>query len=102
MFSHPVYQYLQARYQLNGKSVHWEPEEMPSAESWQELEALLKEHPAKWMVWEGEPTTEIVERLRQFGVDSVMYDPCGNRPHQGDFIVNMGKNVKALSEALSR
>lgn len=29
LFSHPVYQYLVWGYGLNGRSVHWEPDEMP-------------------------------------------------------------------------
>jgi len=48
--SHPVYQYLQRRYQLNLKSVHWEPDEYPNPEKWLELAKILKEHPASLMI----------------------------------------------------
>ena len=50
--SHPVYDYLSQRYGLNMKSVHWEPDEFPSDAHWSELRAMLKKHPAKWMIWE--------------------------------------------------
>lgn len=50
LFSHPVYQYLERAYGLNGKSLHWEPHEMPSAEQWAEAETLVSDHPAPWMI----------------------------------------------------
>ena len=37
VFSHPVYQYLAARYQLDGVSVHWEPGEAPGTSAWIEF-----------------------------------------------------------------
>ncbi|MCK5511988.1 MAG: zinc ABC transporter substrate-binding protein, partial [Thermodesulfovibrionia bacterium] len=51
--SHPVYQYFARRYGLNIKSVHWEPDEIPSNGKWIELRNILKKHPAQWMIWEG-------------------------------------------------
>ena len=55
VFSHPVYQYLIARYNLNGRQVHWEPDVEPDAKMWSELGHLLDHHGAEWMIWEGEP-----------------------------------------------
>ena len=94
--SHPVYQYLAARYGLNLESVHFEPDEVPDAEAWRELETLLAEHPARWMLWEGEPLPETVARLRELGVESVVFDPCGNTPDDGDFLSVMRDNLAAL------
>ncbi|MEL6385057.1 MAG: metal ABC transporter substrate-binding protein, partial [Cyanobacteria bacterium J06626_18] len=51
--SHPVYDYFAERYGLNLQSVLWEPESFPEEEQWTELEAMLAEHPAAWMMWEG-------------------------------------------------
>lgn len=96
LFSHPVYQYLARRYGLNAKSVHWEPDETPSAEQWEQLAELLKDHPAKWMVWEGTPEESISSRLAQMGIRSVIFDPCGNRPEQGDYLEAMHRNAEAL------
>jgi zinc transport system substrate-binding protein len=94
--SHPVYDYLAQRYGLNIKSVHWEPGEMQGAAQWKELETLLKEHPANWMIWEGEPLVETVGKLKARGLESVVFNPCGNIPEQGDFLSVMRRNVKNL------
>jgi zinc transport system substrate-binding protein len=97
--SHPVYQYLARRYQLNLQAVHWEPEEVPGEEALGELRELLKEHPATVMIWEGEPAAASVALLKKLGIESLVFDPCGNRPETGDFSAVMETNVKAL-EAL--
>ena len=94
--SHPVYDYLAARYGLSLRSVLWEPETFPDEEQWAELESLLAEHPAEWMIWEGDPLPESVERLRQLGVESVVFDPAGNVPEDGDFLTVMQTNLENL------
>lgn len=94
--SHPVYQYLARRYGLNLHSVLWEPDEAPTPQQWAELERLLKDHPARWMLWEAEPAPETASRLRALGVESVVFDPCANRPASGDFLSVMGGNAKRL------
>jgi len=96
VFSHPVYQYFDARYKLNSKSVHWEPDETPTEAMWAELKELLTGHPAQWMIWEGDPTAETVAGLKKLGVDSVVFDPCGNTPPSGDFISAMRGNLGNL------
>jgi len=93
LFSHPVYQYLEKRYGLNGTSVHWEPDQAPNLD---ELRHLLEHDGASWMVWEGEPLPETVASLESLGVQSVVYDPCGNPPDQGDFMTVMTANAAAL------
>lgn len=97
--SHPVYDYLSRRYGLNIKSVHWEPDEFPSNVQWSELRAMLKKHPAKWMIWEGEPMKESTERLKAVGVNSLVFDPCGNIPDQGDFMSVMRRNCENIKPA---
>jgi zinc transport system substrate-binding protein len=93
LFSHPVYQYLERRYEFNGVSVHWEPDQAPKLE---ELKRLLADHPAKWMVWEGEPLADTVQALEAIGVGSVVFDPCAKRPESGDFMSVMDGNAAAL------
>ena len=80
--SHPVYEYFARRYGLNIISVHWEPEQVPGEEQWVELQSILKDHPAKWMIWEGEPDPVSVARLESMGINSLVFDPCGNAPGQ--------------------
>jgi zinc transport system substrate-binding protein len=97
--SHPVYDYFARGYGLNIISVHWEPDEIPTTEQMLELHSILKDHPAKWMIWEGEPVEESGERLQAVGMQSVVFDPCGNEPDQGDFMSVMRQNVQNLKAA---
>ncbi len=96
--SHPVYDYFARGYGLNMRSVHWEPDEIPMTEQMLELHSILRDHPAKWMIWEGEPVEESVKRLKAIGLQSVVFDPCANAPDQGDFMSVMRQNVENLKE----
>ncbi len=96
IFSHPIYQYLQKRYGINGRSVHWEPDEMPNRVMWAELPPLLVDFHAKWMIWEEKPMPEIVTRLKSMGIVSVVFDPCAGAPSQEDFLSIMKTNIEAL------
>lgn len=99
--SHPVYQYLARGYGLKIRSVHWEPDAMPDAAGWAELEALRKTHPAKLMLWEDEPENSIVAELNNRGIRSVVFAPCGNRPGSGDWLKVMRANGVALRKVLA-
>ena len=96
VFSHPVYQYLQSRYELNGRSLHWEPGEAPGTRAWIDLQNLLAEHPAELLIWESEPLAETLVELDRLGVASVVFEPAGNRPAQGDYFDVMASNLAAL------
>lgn len=97
--SHPVYHYLARRYALNLQAVLWEPETVPDDKAMEELKAILAKHPAKWMLWEGDPAKESVAKLDTIGVKSLVFDPCGNVPESGDFLSVMTANVEALEKA---
>ena len=101
IFSHPVYQYLQQRYGLVGNSVHWEPDEAPDASQWNELEHLIAESRAEWMVWEAEPLAETSERLLELGLRWVVFDPCSTPPEEGDLLTVMRRNAEALQEVFA-
>lgn len=96
--SHPVYQYFSRRYGLNIESVMWEPGEDPGDDLWEELAYGLESHPAKWMVWEGEPLAASVKKLQSMGVGSIVFDSCANTPGQGDFMSVMKRNIDNLKE----
>jgi zinc transport system substrate-binding protein len=96
LFSHPVYDYLQARYDLNGRSVSWEPDVSPNEAQWRALRELREEHTAHTMLWEAEPLAEIRERLAALGVESRVFAPCANRPAKGDWLSVMSANVRVL------
>jgi len=94
--SHPVYHYLGRRYSLNIQAVLWEPEVVPDEAALKALQDLLATHPAKWMIWEGDPAPESVAKLDAIGVKSLVFDPCGNRPEKGDWLSMMRANVANL------
>jgi zinc transport system substrate-binding protein len=101
VFSHPVYQYFERRYQLSGRSVHWEPSEMPTEAQWQAFKAMLNDHPARIMLWEDEPLASIRDRLAAMGLSVVVYRPLGNRSVEGDFLEVTHANVDALAAVAS-
>lgn len=101
VFSHPVYQYLQNHFGINGRSVHWEPGEEPGVRDWIDFQNLLREHPAKLMIWEDQPLSEIQTRLEQTGIRSMVFQPTGNRPEHGDYFTVMEANMQRLAVALS-
>jgi len=94
--SHPVYQYLKRRYGLKLESVMWEPGEVASEAGWSELALLLKKSSATWMLWESEPNAENIARLQSMDVESLVFNPCGNRPVTGDFFSVMQQNLREL------
>ena len=84
---------------MNLKTVHWEPDEIPLISQWNELKQILKEHRAAYMLWVGKPVPESIDRLKAEGMASITFDPCANRPEQGDFMSTMKANVESLMQA---
>jgi len=97
IFSHPVYQYLKKRYGLNARSVHWEPNTEPGVREWLDFQNLLREYPVKLMVWEAPPLPSVVERLQEQGIQSIVFEPAGNRLVTGDYFAVMNANLTRLS-----
>jgi zinc transport system substrate-binding protein len=97
--SHPVYQYLARRYNINLKSVMWEPEIMPAQNQWDALQQLLATHGAGWMIWEGQPDKQSVARLDELDINSLVFSPCANTPEEGDFISVMKNNIREIEKA---
>ena len=93
LFSHPVYQYLQQRYPLNGHALHWEPDVMPGDAQWRELQSLAG--PGALFVWEAQPTAEISERMDAMGLKWVVLDP-GAGGGVDDWLALQQANVAAL------
>lgn len=100
LFSHPVYQYLERRYGINGESVHWEPGEAPLTSDWIALQQVRGLHPATIMVWEDEPLEETRVRLANAGIVSVPFRTVANRPDEGDFLSIMRDNAERLYRSL--
>jgi zinc transport system substrate-binding protein len=99
--SHPIYQYFARRYDLNLISMLWEPGEYPDQEQWDHLAELQQKRTAKWMIWEGEPLPASQRKLLQMAIRSVVFDPCANRPSEGDFLSVMRANLENLRAVFS-
>jgi len=97
--SHPVYYYLARRYGLDLRSVLWEPDTVLDDTALNDLNAILAGHRARWMIWEGVPSKDSVEKLTALGLQSIVFDPCGNVPASGDFMTVMKANVEAMEKA---
>lgn len=95
--SHPVYQYLARAYGLKVESLEWEPEMTIDEKASADLAKLLEKHPAKWMIWEGEATSENVAKVAESGLKSIVISPGANRPSEGDWLHVMRENLKALA-----
>jgi len=100
LFSHPVYQYLQRRYGFSGRALHWEPDIMPDEAQWQELTRVNEELKAQWMIWEDQPSGDIIRRLERINIHSVVFNPLSNRgkSKNQDFTAVMDTNFANLSE----
>ena len=96
LYSYPVYQYLDARYGLEGRSLAWEPDRQPTEEEWRKLEALLMERPASIMLWEAEPSADTTSRLAGLGITAIVFEVSGNRPEAGDYLLAMNGNLERM------
>lgn len=99
--SHPVYQYFGRRYELSLKSVHWEPGQELEASYWEELDEMLKAHPAQWMLWEGDPAPSVATGLKERGVTPIVFEITSTRPADKDYMKSMWANFKRLESALN-
>jgi zinc transport system substrate-binding protein len=100
--SQPLYQYFARRYELQLRSVSWEPEVMPAEPEWERLVYVQEAFPALWMLWEDAPDAEIRARLQSLGIGVVVFQPCANRPPRGDFLDVMQRNLENLKIAFAR
>ena len=95
-YSHPVFQYFQQAYQLDGASLHWEPNEKLTGEQLHDLEHLMEHQSIVLMIWEAAPLPENIQKLQEIGVKSIVINPMGNVPEQGDWLEGLNQNLAAL------
>jgi zinc transport system substrate-binding protein len=98
LYSHPVYQYLDSRYALDGRSLTWEPDQPPGEKQWQRLAAMLEERPATIMFWEATPSSDTASRLIDLGITPIVFEVSGNRPEAGDYLLAMNANLQRIRE----
>jgi len=70
-------------------------------DEWLALAEMRERHPARWMLWESNPDRENVRRLEELGIQSTVFDPCGNRQADGDFLGVMTRNVENMERVFS-
>ena len=97
--SHPVYAYLARRYHWALFSVHWEPDEPVPDAQWAAFDALRAQHPGTVMLWEEEPLPAVRAELEKRGIRLVVFETCGNRPANGDYLAAMRRNLERLRAA---
>ncbi|VTS03225.1 metal ABC transporter substrate-binding protein [Tuwongella immobilis] len=100
--SHPVFQYWARRYGVTLPTVHWEASDVPNKDAIAELEAILKTHPATWMIWESDPNPEAVQLLEKRGIRSVTFHTLGDKSDGPSFVERMQANLKALQPVFAR
>jgi len=96
IYSHPVYQYLDERYDLKGSTRHWEPGETPTERELSELGDLS----GALLIWEAEPLEKTSAQLQSMGITSVVFDICATRREAGNFLDVMRNNLKRLNAVL--
>jgi zinc transport system substrate-binding protein len=94
IYSHPVYQYFERRYDLHGTSLHWEPDTMPEQSEWKAL-AALADGERTLFVWEGEPAAEIAAHMSDLGIEWVVVEPGANRKDR-DWLQVQQDNLESL------
>ena len=97
VFSHPVYQYLENKYDLEGHTVTWEPSEALTPGDLQPL-AGIRGPGVNLVIWEGEPLAANREALAAMGYTSVVFDPAANRSAARDYLQTMTANARRLQE----
>lgn len=96
VYSHPVFAYFQNAYGLKGPSMNWEPETPLNHDMLHEIDHLKKEKGIRVMVWERSPLKASSVELAKRGIQSVVVLPLQNTPENGDFMLQMQKNLRAL------
>ncbi|WP_372365034.1 metal ABC transporter substrate-binding protein [Candidatus Uabimicrobium sp. HlEnr_7] len=100
--SHPAYNYIARRFSWNIKNLDLNPEVMPTEEQFSEIQEILKQHPAKFILWESSPTKEIAKAFQQkFQLTSIEFSPCElisdeDRQNKRDYLSTMRNNVENL------
>ena len=52
------------------------------------------------MIWEDEPLADTVTRLKDKGVEAVVFEPLGNKPAQGDYMSARKAGIEQLEKKL--
>ena len=71
---------------------------MPSKQQWSELERLVATKPDALFIWEDEPAIEILNRMANMGLASVVIRPAANISNK-DWLSEQQANLKRLQDS---
>lgn len=100
--SHPAYNYIAKRYRWNIVNLDLDPQQMPTLAQLADINAKLKKHDAKYLIWESEPDADIAERIEhETGLHSIVFTPLEllsqeQRTAGVDYLDVMQQNVKNI------
>lgn len=100
--SHPVYQYLGARYKLKLTNLHLEPDTVPDKAEQDKIKKMLNETDFIFILWEDNPVETSGEFFQQQGVLNVTFRNAANRPEAGDYLGVMKSNITNLNSVKNR
>ena len=93
--SHAAYNYLARRYGWKITNLDLDPEILPPKD------AVPADHPAKIILWEGEPREKSVALLqKKHGLKSIVFSPAEMKGEQ-DYLATMQANIERLKSALA-
>ncbi|WP_147125349.1 metal ABC transporter substrate-binding protein [Shimia ponticola] len=98
--THPRYQYLARRYDLNITSLEWEAGAMPSDAELAELADEAAQTGATVLIWEDTPPDAGFDAVTDLGLRNVVFSPLATANGDADFIASFDAYVTALSDAL--
>lgn len=98
----PVYQYLTRRIDWTVHHLHLKKNEEPDETTWSKLKAIQDENKVPFMIWEQNPSAKTIKELEQHGVSSVVLNPLGAKPAEGDFLTEMGRQLDKLETFLEK
>ncbi len=95
IYSHPVYQYFDRRYQLNGHALHWEPDEQPTVDQWSELTKIVGASEDILFIWEDFPLESVISRLHEMNIETAVIRPAAGES-QLDWAGEQQRNIDRL------
>ena len=96
--SQPCFQYLARRYEVDIQSITWAPDRIPNSQESEQLEKALKNRPAKWVIWEKNPSPELVNHLREkYSLECLVFLPMSNQQENSpNWLEAMKSNLQSL------
>ena len=98
-YSHPVYQYLDARFHMDGLAFAWEPDIEPDEAEWRRMEAAVDHSRVTWMIWEAPPLDSIAARLHAMGITWAVFETGANPVQKDGYDSLLERNLVRLHES---